>query len=175
MQTVVAPAGTKVGGNLGLLVVGAVLAPERAVERMQDKIYDQRVGADVGILQCLAQGRYEADFLISKRARDRFLVRRFAVFFFEQASIARLMETVAPVADEAMRENAAVVTTMAIVVGAGEGRKDRFELRRCARGDGFCQTGEIGDTEHADRAVAPRLNCKPIDQIASFADFLRPH
>src|SRR5262245_64484705 len=55
MKTVVAPAGAEVSRNGSLGILRAVLTPKRSVERMQQKIDDQRVGSGFGILERFGQ------------------------------------------------------------------------------------------------------------------------
>src|SRR6188474_1789915 len=104
-----------------------MFAPERAVEWMQNKVDNQRVGAGVRIVQRLAQSRQRDNFLVAHGLSDGFFVRRFAVLFFVQAAVVGTVQTVAPVADKAMRQNPTVITAITIVVGAGKGRENRFQ------------------------------------------------
>src|SRR5262245_13474485 len=126
METVAAPAGAEGGWNGGLGILRAVLTPKRSVERMQQKIDDQRVRSDFGILQRFAQCGYRIDLLVAHRLSDSVFISDFAVRFFVQAPIIWPVQAVPPVSDKAMGKNPAVVAAMAVIIGAGEGRKDRF-------------------------------------------------
>jgi hypothetical protein len=126
MKTVVAPASAEVSRNVSFSILRAVLTPKRSVERMQQEIDDQRVGSGFGILQRFAQPGYRHDLLIAHRLSDGVFIGDFAMRFFVQAPIVRPVQAVPPVCDKAMGQNSAVITTMAVIVSAGEGRKDRF-------------------------------------------------
>src|SRR5258706_5459456 len=120
MQAIIAPACAEVGGDRRLVIVRAMFAPERAVEWMQNKVDNQRVGAGVGILQRFVQSWLRDDLLVAQGLSDGGFVCRFTVLFFVQAAIVRTVQTVAPVADEAVRQDPTVITAMTIVVGAGK-------------------------------------------------------
>ena len=94
---------------------------------------------------------------------------------FVQATVIGSMQAVAPVCKESVRENAAVVAAVAVIVGAGERCKNRLEWLRTERGHGFGKPGEVGNAEHADGAVAPGLGRQPVDQVADVANFERAH
>ncbi len=175
MQTVIAPASAEVSGNRRLIILRAVLTPERSVKWMQHEVDDQCVSSKVRILQRFAQPGHCHDFFVSHCLVDRFPVSGFAVFFLIQTSILRFVQTVAPVGDEAVRQDAAVITAVAIIIGASERSEDRLQRFRSKRGNSFCQPGKIRDPEHSDDAVAPRLSGQPVDQVADIARLHRAH
>ena len=107
-------------------IVGVAFVPERSVERVQQKIDHQRVGACVWILQRRTQGGNGADLFVTQHLSNRVLIRGFAMGFPIKAAIIGTVKTVAPVADKAMGQYAAMVATMAVIVGAGKRRKDRL-------------------------------------------------
>src|SRR5262245_39919317 len=155
MQSVVAPASAEVGGNGCFFILRAMLTPERSVERMQYKINDQGIGSCVGVLQCFAESGLRGNLLVAQCERDGFPIRGFAMLLFVKASVVRFVQAIAPVTDEAVRQNASVVAAMAIIVGAGEGGEDRLQWFRSERCDRFSQPGKVGDAKHADQAIAP--------------------
>ena len=126
MQTVIAPASAQISGNGRLVILRAVLTPEWAVKRMQHEVDDQCVGPRVRILQSFAQPRLRYDIFVAHGLGNGVFVGCFAMRFFVEAAIVGAVQAVAPVADETMGEDAAMVAAMAIVVGAGERRKNRF-------------------------------------------------
>src|SRR5574341_671162 len=158
MQAVIAPASAEVGGNRGLFILRAMLAPEGTVERMQQKINDQRVGSRVRALQSLSQPRLHHNLFVAHGLSDGVLVGGFAMLFFVEAAIVGPVQAVAPMADKAMREYAAVVTAMAIVVGAGKGRENRLQRLRSGRRHRLGEPGEIRDAEHTHSAIATGLH-----------------
>src|SRR5215467_2607269 len=74
-----------------------------------------------------------------------------------------------------MRENAAMIAAMAVVIGAGKGGKDCFQRLWAECRDSFGEPGEVGDSEHANVAGAPRLYRQPIDEITDILNFEGPH
>ena len=66
-------------------------------------------------------------------------------------------------ADETMRKNAAVIATVAVIVGTGEGRENRFEWLRAHGSYRFGESREVGNAKHADVTAAPRLRRQPIN------------
>src|SRR5438128_648264 len=134
MKTIVTPAGAEVSGNRRLCVLRAVLTPERSVERMQQEIDDQRVGSYFWILQRFAQPGHRHELFIAHRLGDRFFISGFAVRFFVQAAIVGAVQAIAPMADESMRQNPAVITTVAVIVGTGERGENRFQWLRTQGG-----------------------------------------
>jgi hypothetical protein len=77
------------------------------------------------------------------------------VRFFVQAAVVRSVQAVPPVSDKAMRQNPAVITTVAVIVGAGKRGEDRFQWLWSLGGYRFGEPCEIRDAEHADVAGAP--------------------
>ncbi len=116
------------------------------------------------MLQGFAQPGYGCNFFVAHSLSDRFFVSGFTVFLFIQTAKIRFVQTIAPMSDKAMRQDAAVVAAVAIIVGAGERRKNCFQRLRAESGHSFCQTREIRNAEHANDAVAPGLRCQPVDQ-----------
>src|SRR5512132_1266426 len=74
-----------------------------------------------------------------------------------------------------MCKNAAVIAAVAIIVRAGEGRKDCFQLLRTQGGDCLGEPGKIRDAEHADVAGAPGLCRQPLDETADILHFEGAH
>ena len=70
-----------------------------------------------------------------------------------------------PVADEAQRENAAVIRLVAILVGATLPRHDRFERGRLQVGEAPLGTRMVRDAERADVAGAPRPLGDPLHRV----------
>src|SRR3954463_16495180 len=85
MQAIDAPAGAEVAGDLRLGIARAALAPERAVERMQEHVDDHGIGAGVRALQRRAQRLDRHHLLVLHRLRDRLLVLIFAVSLLVEA------------------------------------------------------------------------------------------
>src|SRR5262245_7585093 len=175
METVVAPAGAEVGWNGGLGILRAMLTPKRSVERVQQKIDDQRVGSRFRILQRFAQCGYRVDLLVAHRLSDSVFISDLAMRFFVQAPIVRPVQAVPPVGDKAVGKNPAVVATVTVIIGAGEGRKDRSQRLRAHSCDCLGEPSIVRDAEHADITRAPWLRRQPVDQATYVLYLEGPH
>ena len=72
-----------------------------------------------------------------------------------------------------LRQNAAVVKRVAIVVVAPFPGNNRGQMRRVLRRHAPLVIGVVGDAQHADLAVAPRLRARPLDAKIEVVDFPR--
>ena len=98
------------------------------------------------------------------------------MFLFVKASIVRFVQAVAPVTDETMRQDPAMVAAMPVIVGAGERREDRLEWLGSERGDRFGEAREVKTpnipttpllhgcaASHLIKSQISRTSCGPIN------------
>ncbi len=72
-----------------------------------------------------------------------------------------------------LTENAAVVAGVAVALVLPFPRNDSRQVRRVVGGNTSLVAGIVGDPEHADFAVAPRLGTGPFDALVQVLNLAR--